>query len=84
MHAVDPLHDAALSLADAGLDAETIRRVLADVRRRWTGRVYVRSVDPLIDAEISRRIAAGEHPEKIARETGRHRTTIIRRRRSTW
>lgn len=83
MEAVDPLHDAAESLIAAGADAAIVRRVLVAVRHRWQGRAYIRASDPAVDAEIQRRIAAGEHPAEIARETGRHRTTIVRRR-SRW
>ena len=83
MDPADPLHDASLALAAAGLDPATVRRVLASVRQRWAGRVYIRTRDPETDREISQRLRAGEHPADIARATGRHRTSIIRRR-SSW
>lgn len=76
----DPLHDAALALVAAGLDQRTVARVLSAVRQRWQGQVYIRSRDPLRDAEIDRRIAAGEPAQSIARDTGLHVTTVVRRR----
>ena len=80
---VDPLHDVFLELERAGLDVVVVRRVLAAVRRRWNGETYIRAKDPLIDEEIERRLSAGEHPREIAEATGRHRTSIVRRR-SSW
>jgi len=79
----DPLHDAALALLAAGLDAAIVCRELAAVRQRWQGQSYIRARDPLDDDEIDRRLAAGEHPEHVARAVGRHRSTIVRRR-SRW
>ena len=81
---VDPLHDAALEFERAGVDVVVVRRVLAAVRRRWSGETYIRAKDPLIDEEIERRLSAGEHPREIAEATGRHRSTVIRRRTSRW
>ena len=79
----DPLHDAALALIGAGLDADVVQRELAAVRHRWSGQTYIRARDPASEAEIERRLAAGEHPREIARQVGVHRTTIVRRR-SRW
>lgn len=82
--AVDALHDAELTLIEAGVDPSVLRHAIAEVRRRWAGQVYIRSNDPMLDVEVKRRLEAGEHPAEIARATGLHRTTIIRRVRSTW
>jgi FixJ family two-component response regulator len=80
---VDPIHDAVLALIDAGLDAAEVTRVLGAVRQRWQGQCYVRTRDPITDEEINRRIAAGEPARRIAKDTGVHVTTIVRRR-SRW
>lgn len=80
---VDPLHDVELALLDAGVDPGILRRELAKVRHRWQGQVYIRSRDPALDAEIARRLQAGDHPQQIAKHVGVHRTTIVRRR-SRW
>lgn len=80
---VDPIHDAELALIAAGLDRAIIRRVLAQVRCRWAGDVYVRARDPEIDTEIRARLEAGEPPVQIAHRVGVHRSTITRRR-SRW
>lgn len=83
MGAADVLDDAAESLARAGIDPTVVRRVLADVRARWCGQVYIRATDPARDEIIRLGLAAGETPETIARKAGVS-TRTIRRRRSAW
>ena len=80
---VDPLDDALQSLLAAGLDADTCRRVLRVVRKRWVGQCYVRSRDPGIDEVIRAGIEAGETSERVARRAGVSISTI-KRRRSKW
>lgn len=81
--ALDPIHDVLLSMIAAGMDEALVRKTLEPVRRRWAGSVYIRATDPAADAEIIRRLEAGEHPAQIAKAVGKHRTSVVRRR-SRW
>lgn len=83
MGATDVLDDAAESLARAGLDQTIVRRVLAEVRVRWCGQVYIRMRDPSADVEIRRALESGQPPREVARRVGVSERTI-RRRRSAW
>lgn len=80
----DVLDDAAESLAQAGLDATIVRRVLADVRVRWGGcQTYIRQRDPATDREIRLALESGRPLHEVARQVGVSERTI-RRRRSVW
>ncbi|MCK7461102.1 MAG: helix-turn-helix domain-containing protein [Sphingobacterium sp.] len=77
------LDDAAESLAQAGIDPSIVRHVLADVRARWVGQVYIRQRDPSAEVEIRRALESGQPLREVARRVGVSERTI-RRRRSAW
>ena len=81
----DVIDDATTALVAAGLDRAVVRRVLVEVRRRWSGcGVYIRTTDrAATDETIRQGLEAGERPETIARKAGVSARTV-RRRASTW
>ena len=81
----DLIDDATARLVAAGLDREIVRRVLSEVRRRWSGcEVYIRTTDrAATDETIRQGLEAGEPPEAIARRAGVSARTV-RRRASSW
>ena len=83
MSAADVLDDAADSLMRAGIDAETVRQILAEVRGRWAGQVYIRQRDPAADDAIRQALEAGRPIREVARRVGVSERTI-RRRRAVW
>ena len=83
MGAADVLDDAAESLMHAGIDPSLVRRILADVRVRWAGQVYIRQRDPAADDAIRKALEAGSPIREVARRAGVSERTI-RRRRAVW
>ena len=79
----DLIDDATAALVAAGLDRAIVRRVLVEVRHRWSGQVYIRSTDPSRDDIIRQGLEAGEKPLAIARKAGVSARTV-RRRASSW
>lgn len=79
----DVIDDATNALVAAGLDCAVVRRVLVEVRHRWSGQTYIRSTDRSRDEIIRQGLEAGERPETIARKAGVSARTV-RRRASSW
>lgn len=79
----DLIDDATAALVAAGLDRAIVCRVLVEVRHRWSGQTYVRSIDRSRDEVIRQGLEAGERPETIARKAGVSARTV-RRRASRW
>ena len=75
----DPLSDALRSLIAAGADAEICRRVLAQVRSKWTGGAYIRAVDVEDrNAEVKARMEAGGSVRQVAKMVDASVATIRR------
>lgn len=75
----DPLSDALRSLIAAGADPVTCRRVMAQVRAKWSGECYIKAVDVEDrNAEIQAKLRAGKSLRKVANEVGTSPTTVRR------
>ena len=75
----DPLSDALQSLVAAGADPAVCRRVLADVRSKWSGDCYIKAIDrEARNATIQAELAAGESVREVAKKVNASQTTVRR------
>lgn len=81
----DILNDAADLLKSAGIDPAIVRRVVAELRRRWGGDTpYIPQLDRQSrDAEIKAALDSGKPIDVVAR-TARCSPATVRRKRSQW
>ena len=78
----DPLSDMLKALVRAGIDPILSRRLVAEVRQRWTGQCYIQAVDrESRNAEVRQALAAGVPVKEVARRVQAHPATIRRIRR---
>ncbi len=76
----DVLTDTALALVAAGLDAERVRRVIGEQRRRWAGTAaYIRAVDRVErEGAIRAAVAQGVSLRRTAAVVGCSDDTVRR------
>lgn len=82
----DPLRDMLDTLTRHGLDLDTCRQAVAEVRQRWGGsQVYIPRVDRRErEREIRAGLEEGQPPHEIAAEVGVCVRTIRRKRAEWW
>lgn len=81
---MDALSDAAEALIQAGLEAAIVRRVLREVRVRWTGQVYIQAIDRTARDQAAAEVLRQGGKDHEAAQVAGCSVSTIRRRRSEW